>query len=144
MCACVVVTYITSCSFACDNRFYQYVLEPELSFYDNGSLREDAVVLFSDLPTSPLLTLALDVPHSWLVEPVFSPHDLDNIHLADLPEGRIHAEFILEHILVEGRSLLPLSQHYAVCSLVRHLLAFVRLRPFIKLKLPALFQASST
>lgn len=59
------------------------------------------MAVFSDLPTSPLFTLSLDVPHSWLVEPVFSPHDLDNIHLAQVP-GSIHAEFILEHILVEG------------------------------------------
>jgi len=83
-------------------RFYRYLLEPELSFTDDGSLRDDAVVAFSALPTSPLLTLALDVPHSWLVEPVFSPHDLDNIHLADLTQGAVHAEFTLEHILVEG------------------------------------------
>lgn len=81
--------------------FYRYVLQPELSFTKNGSLQENVVAVFSDLPTSPLFTLSLDVPHSWLVEPVFSPHDLDNIHLAQVP-GSIHAEFILEHILVEG------------------------------------------
>lgn len=83
--------------------FYRYVLQPELSFNENGSLLENAVAVFSDLPTSPLFTLSLDVPHSWLVEPVFSPHDLDNIHLSQLPEDTgIHAEFMLEHILVEG------------------------------------------
>ncbi len=79
------------------------MLQPELSFNENGSLQENAVAVFSDLPMSPLFTLSLDVPHSWLVEPVFSPHDLDNIHLAQLPEdSSIHAEFMLEHILVEG------------------------------------------
>lgn len=80
------------------------MLQPELSFSGNGSLQENAMAVFSDLPTSPLFTLSLDVPHSWLVEPVFSPHDLDNIHLAGLPpDSNVHAEFILEHILVEGK-----------------------------------------
>lgn len=82
--------------------FYRFVLQPEMSFYENGSLKENAVAVFSDLPTSPLFTLDLDTPHSWLVEPTFSPHDLDNIRLAQVLEGNIHAEFILEHILVEG------------------------------------------
>ena len=81
--------------------FYRYVLQPELSFDENGSVRENAVAVFADLPMSPLFTLSLDVPHSWLVEPVLSPHDLDNIHLAQM-DGSVHAEFILEHILVEG------------------------------------------
>lgn len=84
--------------------FYRYVLQPELSFSINGSVQENVVAVFSDLPTSPLFTLSLDVPHSWLVEPVFSPYDLDNIHLAQIPVRNIHAEFILEHILVEGKS----------------------------------------
>ena len=61
------------------------------------------MAVFSDLPTSPLFTLSLDVPHSWLVEPVFSPYDLDNIHLAQVADGSVHAEFVLEHILVEGK-----------------------------------------
>lgn len=77
-------------------------MQPELSFGEDGSIRESALAVFSDLPTSPLLTLSLDVPHSWLVEPVFSPYDLDNIHLAQVSDGGIHAEFVLEHILVEG------------------------------------------
>ncbi len=92
------------CNCVCVCRFYRYLLEPELSFHDDGSLREDTVVAFSALPTSPLLTLSLDVPHSWLVEPVFSPHDLDNIHLGSLVEdAAVHAQFTLEHILVEGK-----------------------------------------
>ena len=77
-------------------------MEPELSFGEDGALQDNVVAIFSDLPTSPLFTLSLDVPHSWLVEPVFSPYDLDNIHLAQVGDGSIHAEFTLEHILVEG------------------------------------------
>lgn len=88
------------------------MLQPELSFDERGSLQDDAVAIFSDLPTSPLLTLGLDIPHSWLAEPVFSPYDLDNIHLAQVPDGGIHAEFTLEHILVEG----TFKIHMTVCS----------------------------
>lgn len=63
------------------------------------------MAVFGDLPHSPLLTLQLAVPHSWLVEAVWSPHDLDNIHLAGLPQGTgVHADFTLKHILVEGES----------------------------------------
>ena len=61
--------------------------------------------MFGDLPHSPLLTMQLDVPHSWLVEAVWSPHDLDNIHLAGLSQGTgVYAEFELRHILVEGKT----------------------------------------
>ena len=59
------------------------------------------MAVFADLPHSPLLTLQLAVPHSWLVEGVWSPHDLDNIHLAAVERG-VHGVFELEHILVEG------------------------------------------
>ncbi len=111
-------------------RFYRYVLEPSLSFTEDGRYGSDGVqsvrligaylpvsciglrchpsslssgplAVFSDLPHSPLLTLNMDVPHSWLVEVVWSPHDLDNIHLASV-EKAVHGVFELEHILVEG------------------------------------------
>ena len=57
--------------------------------------------IFSQLPHSPLLTLHMDVPHAWLVASAHSPHDLDNIHLQSVESG-VQAEFLLEHILVEG------------------------------------------
>ncbi|XP_019858458.1 PREDICTED: UDP-glucose:glycoprotein glucosyltransferase 1-like [Amphimedon queenslandica] len=44
----------------------------------------------------------MDVPHSWMVEAIYSPYDLDNIHLASV-EDRVEAEFVLEYILVEGQ-----------------------------------------
>ena len=89
--------------YSSSSSFYRYVLEPELTFTDNGSLADSSIAVFSDLPHSPLLTMQLDVPHSWLVEAVWSPHDLDNIHLAGLPPGTgVHADFELRHILVEG------------------------------------------
>ena len=102
------------------------MLEPELSFEMDGRLvccccflaaascwplplspptvpseSPGPVAVFADLPHSPLLTLQMAVPHSWLVEGVWSPHDLDNIHLAAVERG-VHGVFELEHILVEG------------------------------------------
>lgn len=65
--------------------FYQLVLEPELSFHhDHGLMLEGPVAMFLSLPESPLLTLSLEVPHPWFVEPVQSVYDLDNIHLAEV------------------------------------------------------------
>ena len=81
--------------------FYRYVLEPELSFTPDGSVAPGPRAIFSQLPHSPLLTLHMDVPHAWLVAALHSPHDLDNIHLQSVESG-VQAEFLLEHILVEG------------------------------------------
>ena len=65
--------------------FYQLVLEPELSFHpDHGLMLEGPSAVFMNLPESPLLTLSLQVPHAWFVEPIQSVHDLDNIHLAEV------------------------------------------------------------
>lgn len=33
-----------------------------------------------------VLTLNLELPESWLVEPVMALHDFDNLRLADVPE----------------------------------------------------------
>jgi len=40
------------------------------------------VALFEGLPHKQLLTLNLDVPEAWMVQPIWSDHDLDNIRLA--------------------------------------------------------------
>ena len=56
---------------------------------------------FDDMPEQPILTLGMDPPESWLVESIWSPYDLDNIHLSDVPKG-VHSEFELEHLLLEG------------------------------------------
>ena len=39
---------------------------------------------FSGLPSGRILTLNMDVPEAWLVEPVRADLDLDNLRLADL------------------------------------------------------------
>ena len=70
-------------------------------FLPNGTLAAGPQATFSQLPHPPLLTLHMDVPHAWMVAAVHSPHDLDNIHLQSVESG-VQAEFLLEHILVEG------------------------------------------
>jgi UDP-glucose:glycoprotein glucosyltransferase len=59
--------------------------------------------VFNNLPTSLLLTMNMDTPHSWVVQAVRSVYDLDNILLKDMgKETRLSATFELQHILVEG------------------------------------------
>ncbi|KAI6650004.1 UDP-glucose:glycoprotein glucosyltransferase 1 [Oopsacas minuta] len=84
------------------NRFYIYAISSMPHFEKNGSLsRQHPQVTFTDLPKSPLLNLILDIPHVWVVEPIISDYDLDN-----LPESNnILAVFSLSHILLEGNCL---------------------------------------
>jgi len=49
---------------------------------------------FSGLPSTKVLTLHMDVPEAWLVEPVRAAHDLDNLRLSDLGgQTTLSAEF---------------------------------------------------
>ncbi|XP_073425669.1 UDP-glucose:glycoprotein glucosyltransferase 2 isoform X2 [Dendrobates tinctorius] len=80
--------------------FYRLVLEPELTFLSN-SLSPGPSAKFLDMPESPLLTLNMNTPESWLVEVVHSSCDLDNIHLEDV-EGIVTANYELEYFLLEG------------------------------------------
>ncbi|KAH3745546.1 UDP-glucose:glycoprotein glucosyltransferase 1 [Pelomyxa schiedti] len=84
--------------------FYHYVFDPEIQFDESGKLLPINVAHISSLPSARLLTLGLDIPHSWITMPVEAKHDLDNIMLSDLgaSETRLYAKFNLEHILVEG------------------------------------------
>ncbi|KAJ2089037.1 killer toxin resistant protein [Coemansia sp. RSA 986] len=84
-------------------RFYRYLWPEKLSFDSMGAL-SGPEVLFSGVPTDPLLTLGMDVPSSWLVTAVESVHDLDNIRLSSLkdPASGITATYKLVNILVEG------------------------------------------
>lgn len=79
-------------------RFYRYVLNPELSFDEDGKLSTSAPAIFHNMPQSALLTLIMDTPQSWMVEAVDSPYDLDNIHLAEVRVVRETIEcWSLEH-----------------------------------------------
>jgi len=83
------------------NRFYRYVLEPQVAFDDDGAMAEGPLALFSDMPQSVLLTMGMDTPLGWMVEAVYSPYDLDNIKLQEV-ENRVMAKFELEYIFIEG------------------------------------------
>ncbi|KAM6934699.1 UDP-glucose:glycoprotein glucosyltransferase 2 isoform 2-T2 [Xenentodon cancila] len=81
--------------------FYRYVLESDVTFLANETVSSGPVARFMELPESPLLTLNMITPESWMVQAVRSPYDLDNIHLQEV-NGIVAAEFELEHLLLEG------------------------------------------
>ena len=66
------------------NRFYRYVLEPQLTFDSKGFSNPGPLALFENMPQSPLLTMSMDTPLGWMVEAVRSPYDLDNIRLQEV------------------------------------------------------------
>ncbi|MBA0743070.1 hypothetical protein Gogos_005790, partial [Gossypium gossypioides] len=58
---------------------------------------------FANMPLSKTLTMNLDVPEPWLVEPVIAIHDLDNIFLENLGDARtLLAVFELEALVLTG------------------------------------------
>lgn len=81
--------------------FYRFVLESDVIFLANETVSPGPAARFTELPESPLLTLNMITPESWMVQAVRSPHDLDNIHLQEV-SGVVAAEFELEHLLLEG------------------------------------------
>ncbi|CAH2246338.1 UDP-glucose:glyco glucosyltransferase 1 isoform X2 [Pelobates cultripes] len=81
--------------------FYRYVLEPEILFTPEKKLAPGPLAVFLDMPQSPLFTLNLNTPDSWMVESVRSPYDLDNIYLAEV-DSVVTGEFELEYLLLEG------------------------------------------
>jgi len=82
--------------------YYRYVLDPEPDFNtDAAASLSGSFAQFLDMPEKPLLTLGMDPPESWLVQAVHSPYDLDNIFLEEV-DSRVHADFELENLLLEG------------------------------------------
>ncbi|XP_054469981.1 UDP-glucose:glycoprotein glucosyltransferase 1 [Anoplopoma fimbria] len=81
--------------------FYRHVLEPEVAFQSDGSFSHGPMAKFLDMPQSPLFTLNLNTPESWMVESVLTRYDLDNIYLEEV-ENIVAAEYELEHLLLEG------------------------------------------
>ena len=81
--------------------YYRVVLEPELSFNAQGSLTSGPQAKFLNLPEDPIFTMHYHIPDNWLIEPVKSIYDLDNIKLANV-ESNVHSEFELEYLLLEG------------------------------------------
>lgn len=54
------------------------------------------------LPLKRVLTLNLELPESWLVEPTMALHDFDNLRLVDVPEQVAYAEYELEAVMLTG------------------------------------------
>ncbi|KAI0353822.1 glycosyltransferase family 24 protein [Trametes cingulata] len=88
-------------------RFYRYNLLPRLVFDEHGN-EAHAKTRFTDLPTEPIYTLAMDAPQAWLIRPKEAVYDLDNIQLGLLsPQDRVHglnAVFDLDYLVVEGHA----------------------------------------
>ena len=71
-----------------------------------GDLPAAPTATFSSLPAEKILTLNMDVPEAWLVEPVKAELDLDNLRLADLGQKRsMAADFELEALILSGSCL---------------------------------------
>ncbi|XP_059082867.1 UDP-glucose:glycoprotein glucosyltransferase 1-like [Tigriopus californicus] len=81
--------------------YFRMVLEPEVQFGAEGKLLAGPMARFSNLPEEPVLTMHYHIPDNWLIEPVKSVYDMDNIKLANA-EGNIHSEYELEYLLLEG------------------------------------------
>ena len=68
-----------------------------------GELPGVPTAAFTGLPSEKILTLNMNVPEAWLVEPVKAELDLDNLRLADLGgKRRMTAEFELESLILSG------------------------------------------
>jgi len=83
--------------------FYRYAL-PEFTEAGNTTAAAPSTptATFNRLPAKRVLTLNLDVPEAWLVEPAQALYDLDNLRLADIPDRVAYAEFELEAVMLTG------------------------------------------
>jgi UDP-glucose:glycoprotein glucosyltransferase len=85
-------------------RFYRFLLNSKPTFNEDGSVA-DLRAHFTGIPKDALLNLGMDVPPSWLVAPVESVYDLDNIKFSAFKTGGdVDAVYELENILIEGHS----------------------------------------
>eukprot|EP00897_Mesotaenium_endlicherianum_P001330 jgi/Mesen1/1224/ME000129S00327 len=82
--------------------FYRFAVPTKDDFTESGELGAGASCHFVGLPQSRTLTMNLQVPEPWLVEPVVAKHDLDNLVLEKIPERSISAVFELEALMLTG------------------------------------------
>lgn len=75
-----------------------------MTFLANDSVSLGPMARFMELPESPLLTLNMITPESWMVEAVRSPYDLDNIHLQEVLKTTIQS------LLLRILAILPLHK----------------------------------
>lgn len=64
-------------------------------FTADNNFAPGPIAKFLDMPQSPLFTLNLNTPESWMVESVRTPYDLDNIYLQEVREISV---FLLLHL----------------------------------------------
>ena len=53
-------------------------------FQTDGSFSPGPLAKFLDMPQTPLFTLNLNTPESWMVESIRTRYDLDNIYLEEV------------------------------------------------------------
>ncbi|XP_058771792.1 UDP-glucose:glycoprotein glucosyltransferase-like [Vicia villosa] len=83
--------------------YYRYVVPSMDDFSNTDSSINGPKAFFANMPLSKTLTMNLDVPEPWLVEPVLTVHDLDNILLENLGDTRtLRAAFELEALVLTG------------------------------------------
>ncbi|XP_027931508.1 UDP-glucose:glycoprotein glucosyltransferase [Vigna unguiculata] len=83
--------------------YYRYVVPSMDDFSSADSSINGPKAFFANMPLSKTLTMNLDVPEPWLVEPVIAVHDLDNILLENLGDTRtLQAVFELEALVLTG------------------------------------------
>jgi len=85
------------------DRFYRYVFDTDITFDENKN-EILPMAEFENIPIDPLFTVGIDAPQAWLVTPVVSVHDLDNICLKSVDDSGVHAIFELKNILIEGHA----------------------------------------
>lgn len=74
-----------------------------MSFQADGSFSPGPMATFLDMPQSPLFTLNLNTPESWMVESVRTRYDLDNIYLQEVRQrGRTGGATVHPSILMGG------------------------------------------
>lgn len=83
--------------------YYRFVVPSMEDFSATDYSINGPRAFFSNMPQSKTLTMNLDVPEPWLVEPVVAIHDLDNILLENLGDvNTLQAVFELEALLLTG------------------------------------------
>ncbi|XP_010523682.1 PREDICTED: UDP-glucose:glycoprotein glucosyltransferase isoform X2 [Tarenaya hassleriana] len=83
--------------------YYRYVLPNMDDFSSTGFVVNGPRAFFANMPLSKTLTMNLDVPEPWLVEPVIAIHDLDNILLENMGESTtLQAVFELDALVLTG------------------------------------------
>ncbi|KAL6883793.1 hypothetical protein ACP4OV_011207 [Aristida adscensionis] len=86
--------------------FYRFVLPSMDDFSTTDYSVHGPKAFFANMPLSKTLTMNIDVPEPWLVEPVVAIHDLDNILLENLGDVRtLQAVFELEALLLTGHCM---------------------------------------